>query len=193
MRLLLDFQANPNVYFENTSLLTIAASYGNAEVMQMLLDTGAERTPERGESPLLAALKYGSRECLSVLLVGHEKDVLMEFDGIPFIIHAINEKSNLLPVITTLYIEEVKKLEQDGMESKFKYPPEGLSKKDLNMLKLSEELHDKFYNAGSSQIYVKRIKCPWRVPQQIQEQPGAIQQSEFDSENSGEYNTDSET
>ena len=178
MKLLLDFKANPDALviddtlpqhnMRKRSLLSIAVYNGSAEAAKMLLDAGANPHPE-GMPPLIAALNNETRESLAVLLKGRSRDILSEFENKPFIVHAIEYKSNLLPIIVSLVKEEIEKMKEAGEENIPPFPPKGLKSKHKSKLEKADALHDTLITSEFVDNAVKVIKCPWRCIESPQE------------------------
>ncbi|OHT09394.1 hypothetical protein TRFO_21718 [Tritrichomonas foetus] len=112
--------------------------------------------------PLIAALNNETRESLAVLLQDRPHDILSEFENKPFIVHAIEQKSNLLPIITALVQAEIQKMKDAGEENIPKFPPKGLKSKQKSKLDTAIKLHDTLITSEFIDNTVKTIKCPWR-------------------------------
>ena len=143
MKLLLDFGASPDAIvttrgeledarLRERSLLSIALYNGMADAAKMLLQYNANPHP-KGMPPLLAALNNERREILEVLLEDRPGDVLMEIEKKPFIVHAIECESNLLPVIVTRVQMEIKKLQDKGESNIPPFPPKHLKRKQKKL------------------------------------------------------------
>lgn len=171
MKLLLDFKADPNALIvddanedprmRRRSLLSIAVYNGSAECAKMLLIHGANPLPE-GTEPLIAALNNETRETLAVLLQDRPGDVLRVIEEKPFIVHAIEMKSNLLPIITTLVKNEIKDMEEKQKDNIPNFPPKGLKSKQKKELEKAEKLNDERITADFVDAAVNAIKNPWK-------------------------------
>lgn len=179
MRLLLDFGANPdsiviangpleNPRLRERSLLAIAAYHGFADVAKLLLQFGANLNP-RGMPPLIAALNNENREILAVLLEKNPSDVLKRFYDQEFIYHAIEQESNLLPVVVTLVKQEIQKMKDSGAENVPKFPPSKLKRKQKQTLQRAMELNDTIITTEFIDNIVNDIKCPWKKPKEEDE------------------------
>ena len=174
MKLLLDYGANPDAIvttkgelkdprLRERSLLAIAVYNGMADAAKMLLEYSANPHPG-GMPPLLAALNNETREGLAVLLDGRPGDVLLEFEGKPFILHAIEQESNLLPVIVSLVQEEIEKLKSKNASRVPSFPPKKLKRKQKRALKKAMKLRDRTISSEFVDREVKAIKSPWQKP-----------------------------
>lgn len=171
MKLLLDFGADPNAVItddENEdprmrrrSLLSIAVYNGSAEAAKMLLIHGANPLPQ-GTDPLIATLNNETRETLAVLLKDRPSDVLRTIEEKPFIVHAIEMKSNLLPIIVSLVKQQIKIKEDNHEENIPVFPPKGLKRSQKKELEKAESLQDERITADFVDDIVKSIKNPWK-------------------------------
>jgi hypothetical protein len=175
VKLLLDYGANPNTLIHypdrdpdhpahDRSLLTIAVFNGFADVARLLLKEGANPHPD-GLPPLLAAFNFDYREVLAALLDGRPEDVLQEFDGRPFLVHAIEHQSSLLAVIARLVEAEVGKQSPDQAVS---FPPRSLNRKQKKDLKRAMKLHDDVLSTEAASKAVRAVKRPWKKPSGLQ-------------------------
>ena len=173
MKLLLDFGASPDAIvttrgeledprLRQRSLLSIAVYNGMADAAKMLLKYNANPHPATGMEPLLAALNNETRAILEVLLENRPADVLMTFDGKPFIVYAIELESNLLPVIVTRVQIEIQKMQERGAKDIPRFPPKHLSRKQKKALKKAIKFNDLIIATGAVENEVNWIKCPWR-------------------------------
>lgn len=172
MKLLLDFGASPDAIvttrgeledarLRERSLLSIALYNGMADAAKMLLQYNANPHP-KGMPPLLAALNNERREILEVLLEDRPGDVLMEIEKKPFIVHAIECESNLLPVIVTRVQMEIKKLQDKGESNIPPFPPKHLKRKQKKALKKAIKFNDVIIATGVVENEVNWIMCPWK-------------------------------
>lgn len=171
MKLLLDFNADPDAIIidednadprmRRRSLLSIAVYNGSAECAKMLLVHGANPLPQ-GTEPLIATLNNETRETLAVLLQDRPRDVLRVIEEKPFIVHAIEMKSNLLPIIVTLVKKQIKEMEDNHEDNIPKYPPKGLKRSQKKELEKAESLQDERITADFVTDAVKAIKNPWK-------------------------------
>lgn len=171
MKLLLDFNAdpdaiivddnNPDPRMRRRSLLSIAVYNGSAECAKMLLMHGADPLPP-GTDPLIATLNNETRETLAVLIQDKPECVLRVIEEKPFIVHAIEMKSNLLPIISTLVRKQIKILEEKNAKDIPKYPPKGLKRSQKKELEKAESLQDERITAEFVNNTVKAIKNPWK-------------------------------
>lgn len=160
VRLLLDFQADPNLLIENRSMLSVAAHYGFAEITSLLLDSGA--LIDNGiMSPLLSVLKSGSRPVFMALVIRDPKILLSVFNGKPFIYHAIVEKTTLLPIIATLVKTEIEKLEKSGISNRPSFPPEGLTSSQKKRLQSAIERKDSVTTTNMISEKKKALRSLW--------------------------------
>jgi hypothetical protein len=123
----------------------------------MLRDAGA-KLDVGNKHPLLVWLEGGSRECLAALI---EKDesVLLHKVGPgekSFLLHAILEKSALLPVIATI----AKK--QGLARSASDYPPADVKGLDLRAVNAALERGDTYLPYDEIKREVSAIRSPWK-------------------------------
>ena len=174
MKLLLDFGADPNaiittrgeladVRLRERSLLSIAVYNGMADAAKMLLQYNADPHPA-GMPPLLAALNNENREILAVLLDDRPADVLKTFDGRPFIVYAIEQESNLLPIIVSLVQKEIQKAKERNAQDVPVFPPKRLKRKQKRALKKALLFRDEIITTEFVDNGVKWIKTPWQRP-----------------------------
>jgi hypothetical protein len=167
-KLLLDYGANPNaiiryvgaVYMppHDRSLLTIAVFNGFADIARLLLKEGADPHPA-GMPPLLAALNMDYREVLAALLDGRTEDVLLEFDGESFLVHAIARQSSLLSIIARLVEAETAKA---GDAATAPFPPKSLTRRQRKDLKRAMNMHDDVLSVEAVNRAVRGVKRPWK-------------------------------
>jgi hypothetical protein len=163
VKLLLDYEADPKAVIrysesDQRSLLAIAVFNGFADIVKMLLESGAEVHPN-GLPPLLASFNHDERDVLAVLLEGRLEDVLLEFDHKPFLVHAIERQSNLLPVIARCVILATEKL---PAERRRQLTPKGLTRKQEKMLKKALKLQDEELTTEFVTASVHAVKRPWK-------------------------------
>lgn len=122
--------------------------------IKMLVDAGADM--DLGDSnPLVFAVKHGNRECFSALINGHESKIIEEKEGKFILIHALDNKTTLLPVVAAM----VKK------ESEIKnvpFPPVKLGNKDKKRLERALGFNDLYLPIETIAKEVKMLRSPWR-------------------------------
>jgi len=158
MRLLLDFGASPNTIVGNKSLLSIAAHKGYPEAIKLLLDSKASLT--RGSyHPLIEVLASGNREAFAILVHGREPELpFLVIDGKPYLIHAIQTKTMLLPVIAAIISKETEVARANGRND---FPEISLTNPEKKRLKAALEVKDSLISIDSVNEKVKRLKSPW--------------------------------
>lgn len=162
INLLLIYKADPNIEYENKSLLWYAAITGYPESIRLLIDYGANTTLGT-PPPIIACLKNGNRECLAALLLDHEDDVLFSSDEKPIILHALEMETNLLPVIANLVQKatERKRIE-NGSVPVPPFPPKNLSKRQKKKLQTALDLNDNLVSIDSVLNTLKKLKPLWK-------------------------------
>lgn len=161
MRLLLDHRADPNVVVRGLSLLAIAARKGYAEAIKLLLDAGA--LFNRGQShPLIEVLVSGSRESFAILV--HEREHELPYliiNHTPFIVHAIKQKTMLLPVIAKIIEQYTKEARENGDKQVTPFPPPNLTSAEKARLEKALRVEDSIIPIDTVNEKVKRLKSPW--------------------------------
>jgi hypothetical protein len=157
---LLSFRADPNANSKGVCLLSVAASKGHPEAVQMLLAANANpRVPIN--PPLLAVLSSGCRLSLSLLLEGRPGDVLEEIDGKSLLWHAASQESSLLPVIVSVTLAEIEKLKVARAPVIPEFPPKQLKPVCRTQLLESQKLNEQLAETEDLKRKVNKIKCLW--------------------------------
>ena len=161
MRILLDFHADPNVVVGKKSLLAIASHKGYPEAIKLLLDAGA--VFNRGQfHPLLEVLSSGNREAFAILIQSREKELpFLIIDQKLFIIHAIQLKTMLLPIIAAIIKKETEEALKRGENNVPPFPPIGLTNPEKKRLQVALEVKDSLISIEGVKDKVKRLKSPW--------------------------------
>jgi hypothetical protein len=161
VKLLLSFNADPNVLVRELSLVALAAQKGYPEVIQLLLEAKANLALAL-HSPLIEVLKRGNRLVLAVLLEGRTDLLLRELQGHILIWHAVKEQSSLVPEIALATQEEIRRRPVVEGEVLPKFPPVGLSRKEEALLLQCLKLNQKLESMEPVKEAVERIKPIWQ-------------------------------
>lgn len=83
-----------------------------------------------GENALLASVESGNRECFAAMIEGQEEIILKKIRSHSLSYHAIQMKSNLLPLIASITEEQCQKQREIGsIDEESQFPPFDLTKK----------------------------------------------------------------
>ena len=166
VRLLLTFNANPDVHIGEKSLLTIAVQTSFPEAIILLLDEMQGKTDDLSSDsyhPLYEAIKIGNRDCFAALLYNHENDILRKFNQQSLIEIALETNSTLLPLIVSLTKKEIDRMTRLNLTNIPSFPPKHLKSADKKKIKIAEEFHDTYLPTDYIKEYPKHIKSPWNI------------------------------
>ena len=174
--MLLDFHADVNITTNGISLLSLAAQYGFSEAIKLLIDAGA-RQDIGSIPPLISVIRSGSRASLIELLKQRPRDILTVYNEKPVLVHAIIEKTTLLPVIAAFVRDEITKMRQEGDPNTPPFPPEGLSSSQIKRLNTALERNESVSTSTYNEYPEEKTLPLWKEIPHIEEHATSI--SEF--------------
>ena len=160
VRLLLEYQSDPDETVGDLPMISIAANSGYSEVVLMLIEAGANLYPITNP-PLLHVLNSGSKLCFSVLIEKREQDLLKPIDGELLVYHAAKTESSLLPLIAKLTKHEIEKLQEINCEDIPIFPPKRLNTQQKKELELSLSFDDSLLSTDKVYRMIKDVKRIW--------------------------------
>lgn len=147
-----------------------------------------------GENALLASVESGNRECFAAMIEGQEEIILKKIRSHSLSYHAIQMKSNLLPLIASITEEQCQKQREIGsIDEESQFPPFDLTKKsDKKKFNTALSLQDHYIPYKEMNAELDQIKS---IFTQIQDDHVVDQQNndlnndydlndEYDNENS---------
>ena len=173
IRLLLDFHADVNITTNGISLLSLAAQYGFSDAIKLLIDAGA-RQDVGSIPPLISVIRSGSRASLIELLKQRPREILTVYNEKPVLVHAIIEKTTLLPVIAAFVRDEITKMRQEGDPNTPPFPPEGLTSSQIKRLNTALERNESVSTTTLSEYPEEHTLPIWKEIPHNEEIPASL-------------------
>ena len=163
VKLLLHFQADINILYKRSSLISIAAYHGFSKIVYYLSKKGARY--ENGIiSPFISCLKSGDRATFSILYHFEPTYLFRLFEGKSLLYFATLNKSSLLPVIAYKTQSDF----QNVSNSSISFPPKDLSSSQKKLLEKAMTVPEDILSVDYIIADVKTIKVPWKMKQNYQ-------------------------
>ncbi|EAX94313.1 hypothetical protein TVAG_466710 [Trichomonas vaginalis G3] len=163
----------------------MAAKHGYSEAISLLIEAGA-RHDVGSKPPIISALESGSRAALTSLVKSKPREILSVYNEKPLLVHALEMKSTLLPVVATLVREETLKMKEEGDPNAPPFPPTGLTSSQQKRLNTALERQDSVMISSFTPENDIKIRHVWaKISEQKEETTIATEfreQKSFESE-----------